>query len=141
MGVIWTAKPRFFKRFTSRKTCCFRRVCRSGLRRGPGSGCHFEHVVNGSEDGIGDSTDGLLGAAAGSNAQVLSVEVSLLGARGRPCAFDQSGLEPRGTLFHARGAAFSSAFVVLAAESGPGNQIAFGGESVLSQTQDSQSLR
>jgi hypothetical protein len=46
----------------------------------------------------------------------------------RPCALDQSGLEPGGTLFHARGAAFSSAFVVLGAESGPGNQIAFGGE-------------
>jgi hypothetical protein len=46
------------------------------------------------EDGSGDSTDGLLGAPAGSNAQVLSVEVSFLGARGLPCALDQSGLEP-----------------------------------------------
>src|SRR6202051_3140611 len=91
-------------------------------------GAIFEHVVRGSEDGSGDSTDGLLGAAAGSNAQVLSVEVSFLGARGRPCALDQSGLQPGRSLLHTRGAAFSSAFVVPGAESGPGNQIAFGGE-------------
>ena len=62
-------------------------------------GAIFEHVVSGSEDGSGDSTDGLLGAAAGSNAQVLSVEVSFLGARGRPCALDQSGLEPGAPFF------------------------------------------
>jgi hypothetical protein len=45
-------------------------------------GAIFEHAVRGSEDGSSDSTDGLLVAAAGSNAQVLSVEVSFLGARG-----------------------------------------------------------
>ena len=30
----------------------------------------FEHVASGSKDGCGDSTDSLLGAASGSNAQV-----------------------------------------------------------------------
>jgi hypothetical protein len=49
-------------------------------------GAIFEHVVSGSEDGSSDSTDGLLWRRGGSNAQVLSVEVSFLGARGRPCA-------------------------------------------------------
>jgi hypothetical protein len=38
---------------------------------------------------------------------------------------DKSGLQPGRSLFHARGAAFSS-FVVFGAESSPGNQIAVG---------------
>jgi hypothetical protein len=36
-------------------------------------GAIVEHVVSGSEDGSGDSTDGLLGAAAGSNAPPMRI--------------------------------------------------------------------
>ena len=87
-------------------------------------GAIFEHVVSGSEDGSGDSTDGLLGAAAGSNAQVLSVEVSFLGARGCPSSLDRSGLDPGGTFL----CAWSGVFRRFRRSWGrvrPGNQIAF----------------
>ena len=69
------------------------------------------------------------GATAGAKAQVLSVEVSSLGARSRrPCALDEGGLQPGRALFHALGTALSGTLVVFGAESGPGNQMAFGAE-------------
>ena len=58
----------------------------------------------------------------------MSLEVTSLGTGGRPGALDKGGLPPGCALLHTVGAALSSAFVVLGAESGPGYQIAFGGE-------------
>jgi hypothetical protein len=43
-------------------------------------GSIFEHVVSGGEDGSGDGADGLLGPTPGADAEVLGLEVALLGA-------------------------------------------------------------
>ena len=62
-------------------------------------GAVFEHVAGGGEDGSGDSADGLLGAASGADAQVLSLEVRSLATRGRAGALDECGFEPGAPFF------------------------------------------
>lgn len=42
-------------------------------------GSVFEHMVYGGEDGGGDGADGFLGTASGAQAQVLSLQVAILG--------------------------------------------------------------
>jgi hypothetical protein len=91
-------------------------------------GAVLEHVVGGGEDGSGDGDNGLLWTTPGAEAQVLSGEVTSLFARGRPGALDKGGLEPGRAFFYAVGAAFSGAFVVFGAESGPSDQLGSGGE-------------
>jgi hypothetical protein len=100
------------------------RVCAEVLIEG----AVFEHVVGGGQDGSGDGDNGLLWTTPAAEAQVLSREVTFLFARGRPGALDKGGLEPGRAFFYAVGAAFSGAFVVFGAESGPSDQLGFGGE-------------
>src|SRR5271165_4477921 len=82
----------------------------------------FEHVVGGGEHGRSDGQDGFFGAAPCAQAVELSLQVRLFDAHRSPSSADQRGLEPRGTLAHAGGAAFAGAFVAAGAKSGPGAQ-------------------
>src|SRR6267142_2423054 len=83
----------------------------------------FEHVVSGGEHGRGDREDGFFGAAPAAQAVELSLQVRVFDAHRSPSRTDQGGLEPRGTLAHAGGAAFAGAFVAARAKPGPGAQM------------------
>src|SRR5215203_1840544 len=58
----------------------------------------------------------------------LGLQVASLGADGGPGTLRQGCLEPRGTFAQAGGAALAGAFVVARAATGPGEQMAGGGE-------------
>src|SRR5208283_2042903 len=64
-----------------------------------------QHVVSGCEHGGRDGKDGLLGAAAGLDAQELSGKVARCEAYSCPGGADQCGLEPSAALAHTRAAA------------------------------------
>src|SRR2546430_7704588 len=61
-----------------------------------------EHVIGGCQHGSGHGEDGLLGAAAGLDAQELGVQVAGFDAYRSPGGSDQGGLEPGAALAHAR---------------------------------------
>src|SRR6185312_5015680 len=58
-------------------------------------GAVLQHVVDGSEDGGGDSDDRLPGSSPRPDAQELGVQVGGLGPGGRPGTLNEQGLEPR----------------------------------------------
>jgi hypothetical protein len=81
----------------------------------------LEHEVDGSEERSGDGADGLILAAPGTNALILSLKIAALLARRCPAALDQGGLEPWSSLAHAGGAPLAGTLIVLGAQ--PGNLI------------------
>src|SRR6185312_2935272 len=86
-------------------------------------GAVLQHVVDGSEDGGGDSDDRLPGSSPRPDAQELGVQVGGLGPGGRPGTLNEQGLEPRIALAGARRAALAGTLVAPRAEAGPGDQV------------------
>jgi hypothetical protein len=91
-------------------------------------GSAFEHVIGGGEDRGSDGADGFFGAATGSQAMELGLQVALLCSDGSPGALDESCLQPGRAFAHAGGPALAGALVVPGTEPGPGNEVAFGRE-------------
>ena len=54
----------------------------------------LEHVIDGAQEGGGDSADRLFRAPAGFEAVELGVEVAALGSGGRPGAWEERCFEP-----------------------------------------------
>src|SRR5262245_17361726 len=61
----------------------------------------FEHVVDRGQHGGGDSADGLLGSAAGTQAVEEGRQVAALGTACGPAALDEIGLQPGRSLTQA----------------------------------------
>ena len=93
------------------------------------AGAILEHVIDSGEDGSGDGANGLFGAASGTDAVELGLDVAALLARRSPAALDQGGLKPRSTLSHAGRAPLTGTLVVLGAQTGPGDEMRRGGKS------------
>src|SRR5438105_15927383 len=62
-----------------------------------------EHVVGGGEHRGGHGEDGVLGAAAGLQAQELGLQVGVFGSGGGPGSGDQGRLDPGRSLAYAGG--------------------------------------
>src|SRR5436309_9889434 len=88
----------------------------------------LEHVPDGREHRGGDREDGLLGTAASTQPQELSLQVRVLGPHSRPSGGHQSCFEPGGALTSASRAAFTGTFIVPRAHRRPGEQVSGGGE-------------
>ncbi len=93
-------------------------------------GAVAQHVPGGREHGGGDGADRLLGAAALAQPLELGPEIAVLFARCRPGALHEGGLPPARALAQPVGPPLAGALVVARAETGPGNQVAGGGEAV-----------
>src|SRR5215475_984476 len=87
-----------------------------------------QHVVARPEHGGGDGEDGLLGAAAGFEAEELRLEIAALGVHGGPGGRDEGGFEPGGTIARAGRAALPGTLVAAGAEARPGDQVGGAGE-------------
>src|SRR5271163_1258007 len=90
------------------------------------AGC--EHVPVGDQDRVFDGAEGSAVADAGSEALVLGLEVAAVGTGGRECCFFECDSEPLRSFAGAAGAAFPGRLVVAGAASGPGGEVAGGGE-------------
>jgi hypothetical protein len=83
----------------------------------------FEHVIDGREDGGRDSADRFLRSAPTAQSHELRVQVGGFGARGRPSALNEHGLEPGGSPAQARRPALAGTFVIARTQASPGAQI------------------
>src|SRR6516225_6971863 len=72
----------------------------------------FEHVIDGREDGGGDSADRFLRSASTAQSHELRMQVGGLGARGRPSALNEHGLQPGSSPAQASRPALAGTFVV-----------------------------
>ena len=88
----------------------------------------FEHVIDGREDGGGDSADRFLRSASTAQSHELRMQVGGLGARGRPSALNEHGLQPGSSPAQASRPALAGTFVVARTQASPGAQMCSGGE-------------
>ena len=70
-------------------------------------GAIFEHMVRCGKHGGGNGADCFRGTTPGAQAQILSLEITVFLAAGRPCALYERGLQPGRAFLHARGAAMA----------------------------------
>jgi hypothetical protein len=72
----------------------------------------FEHVIGGREDGGGNSADRFLRPASSAPSHELRVQVGGFGARGRPSALNEHGLQPGSSPAQASRPALAGTFVI-----------------------------
>ena len=87
-------------------------------------GAVAQHVPDGGEHRGGHGDDGLLGAAACTQAVELRLQVAAFDLDGGPGGLHEGGLEPLAAAAQPGAAALAGALVVARAQAGPGQQVA-----------------
>jgi hypothetical protein len=83
----------------------------------------LEHVVDGGQDGSDDGPDRLLGAAPGSDAVELGLQIAAFLFYCRESALKQRGLKPISALTLTIGSTFAGALVIARSYASPGDEM------------------